>query len=52
MPITSGKFNTSAAYPDGIEICDYVHKKYCKSRKLYAYGASLGAVQLGMQLIT
>ena len=56
LPLTSPMYCISTSWGDGIELSTHVHKKYCldssgaKTRNLYGYGCSLGAVLLMRQL--
>ena len=48
LPMTGIRCNSAVAWDDATYITNHVHQKYCvhekqKTRKLYAYGVSLGA---------
>ena len=58
IPITSFKVSCCVSHDDAREIIDYVHQNYVlnsdnkrKETRLYAYGASLGAILLSQYLI-
>lgn len=57
IPITTPKLSCAACWKDAEFICEYVRNKYAKNAvtgkndtRVYAFGASLGAVLLGLYL--